>query len=114
MVVTDLRSATPFTYVETYYATDCDALTMEYTVSYTAQLQMTNYIAPSEVATIGPSSLAYVTYTFPELTVSALRPRDVLTMVVYPFKRVLRVALELLSYCRLKCYQWMVFVSSFA
>jgi hypothetical protein len=80
MVITDLRFPTPFTYVDTYYATNCDTTTLEYTVSYTAHAQGTDFPAPSEVVTIGPSSRVYVTYTFPGLIVSRLRPRDVISM----------------------------------
>jgi hypothetical protein len=81
MVITDLRFPTPFTYIDTYYVTNCDTTTLEYTVSYTAHVQMTDFPAPSEVVTIGPSSLVYVTYTFPGLTVPTLGPRDVISMV---------------------------------
>jgi hypothetical protein len=80
-VITDLRFPTIFTYVDTYSASNCDTATLVYTVSYTAYLQSTNYPAPSEIVTIGAASVAYVTYTFPGLTVSTLRPRDEISMV---------------------------------
>ena len=79
---TDLRTPTPFIYVDTVSVLDCATAPSTATGWYTAYVGGASYPAVgSDVIVYGSTSVIYVAYTFQGLIVTILTPGEVLTMV---------------------------------
>jgi hypothetical protein len=79
---TDLRTPTPFTYIDTVSVLNCATAPSTGTGWYTAYVGGATYPAVgSDLIVYGSTSVIYVPYTFQGLIVTALTPGEVLTMV---------------------------------
>lgn len=78
--LTDLHSAAPFTYVETYYDIEnCSSDPFVFQEWRTVYVGGSTY--PGKTATITVETNTLVTYTFPDLILTLLHPGAIILMV---------------------------------
>ena len=80
--LSDLRIATPFSYVHTFVVLPkCAASPTSFTLWYTAIVDGIYYPAKSEIVQFGNTTTIYQTYTFTALTLPMLTPGELISIV---------------------------------
>jgi hypothetical protein len=81
--LTDLRSPTPFVYVETYSVSSCANNPTSFWVGVAAYVSTTLFTPPDDMdLTFSDQSTVLVSWTFPQLIVTILTPGEEIEMVV--------------------------------